>query len=205
MPRVLEKIERRLGEKLLLKGDRCAGPKCAQVRRAYPPGIHGKRRRRGASEYGALLSTKQKIRFLYGLDEREIERYSQEAVARTGTFGALFLQALESRLDNAVFRLGFTPSRRMARHAVSYGHIRVNDRKVNIPSYRVRQGDTIAIAQRSLSSPMFADLEIKLKKHEPVKWLKRSAEKREGIVSAVPQGEEDLMEEVTKIKEFYSR
>lgn len=203
--KILEKVERRLGEKLLLKGDRCAGPKCAEVRRAYPPGIHGKKRRRGSSEFGTLLRAKQKIRYLYGLDEREIERYTKEASTRIGTFDLLFLRMIGSRLDNAVFRLGFASSRRMARHAVGYGHITVNGRRVTIPSYRVRRGEVIAIAERSRNLPPFAELDSRLKRHEPPKWLERNTEKRTGTVMGAPEGEAELIEEVTKIKEFYSR
>ena len=115
MAKVLEKVERRLGEKLFLKGDRCIGPKCAFTRRSYAPGLHGKRKRRGSSEYGELLRAKQRVRFVYGLDDRDIKKYTQEAESKSGVFSSNFWHLLESRLDNAVFRLGFAPSRRNAR------------------------------------------------------------------------------------------
>src|SRR3989338_8632070 len=106
--RMREKIERRLGERLFLKGDRCLGPKCAVVRRNYPPGIQGtKRRRKDSSEYGALSREKQKVRYFYGIDNKDIKRYTESALKKRGVFSFHVLQLLERRLDNAVFRLGF--------------------------------------------------------------------------------------------------
>lgn len=208
MPTVLEKVERRLGEKLLLKGERCVGPKCALTRRSYPPGAQGKRRRRrrGLSEYGTLLREKQKIRYLYGLDDKGVKRYVRKAEARPGVFSSNFLRLLESRLDNTVFRLGFAPSRRVARHLVSYGHISVNERTVRIPSYEVRRGDVVAIKERSRSSGLFVDLEVLLKRAEPPQWLERNPAERRGTVRDVPSlAESEMSVDVAKVKEFYSR
>ena len=136
MGRVLEKVERRLGEKLFLKGEHCAGPKCAAVRRNYPPGVHGqkKKARRSRSEYSQLLREKQKVRFSYGLDDKDVERYSEEATKRPGLFVEEFIKMIESRLDNIVWRFGFAVSRRAARLLVNHGHITMNGKILNIPS-----------------------------------------------------------------------
>ncbi|MBI2121906.1 MAG: 30S ribosomal protein S4 [Candidatus Sungbacteria bacterium] len=206
MPKVLEKVERRLGEKLFLKGDRCAGPKCAAVRHPSPPGIHGKTRRRAPSEFGQYLQGKQKVRFLYGLDDRDLNRYAKKAESMRGAFAAKFLQLLERRLDNVVFRLGFTGSRRSARQAVSHGHIRVNGRRVSVPSYQVKIGEVVSINPGARQSSHFADLEHRLKKYTPPVWL--ALEKDQVAGKVVGSAESDMSGtsgELIKIKEFYSR
>lgn len=204
--RVLEKRERRLGEKLFLKGDRCQSQKCALTRRAYAPGIHGKSRRRGLSEYGQLVKEKQKVRFLYGLDSKDVEVYSKKATSKSGVFSVIFLKLLESRLDNVVFRTGLAGSRRIARQLVNHGHALVNGKTVNIPSYQVKKGEVISLKERALASPRFADLETKLKKHYPPTWINLDRNKKTGTIVAVPGVEEtELTADVMKIKEFYSR
>ncbi len=206
--KILEKTERRLGEKLFLKGDRCIGPKCAMVRRAYPPGAHGKKRsrRRDSSEFGSLLREKQKVRFTYGLDDRDVKRYAQKAAAARGVFSVTFMRLLESRLDNVVFRLGFVSSRHLARQLVSHGHVTVHSRTVTIPSYQVRKGDMVAIKERMLGTPLFSELGTRLKKHTPPAWLTLDRERRIGMVTTevMPEGNEMLMDTM-KIKEFYFR
>lgn len=208
MPRVLEKVERRLGEKLFLKGERCLGPKCALTRRNYPPGVHGKskKKKRAGSEYGQLLREKQKVRFLYGLDDKELARYSKKAAGRTGLFSSEFIRLVEARLDNAVFRLGFADSRRTARMMVSHGHIVVNGKIVTIPSYRVKKGEEITIKEASLASPLFTGLDLHLKKIEAPRWLNLDKIKKVGIPISLPEAE-DLKETfgLAKVKEFYSR
>lgn len=208
MPRVLEKTERRLGERLLLKGIRCSGPKCATVRRAYPPGAHGKKRgkRRGASEYGELLREKQKIRFLYGLDDREVERYSKKAARITGVFSSNFLRLLENRLDNVIFRLGLAESRRIARQLTSHGHVLVNGKRVSIPSYQVRAGDVIALREQILSSTLFYEFDARIKGYEAPRWLELDKAKKSGKVLRLPDAEDAATTiDIIKIKEFYSR
>lgn len=206
MTKILEKVERRLGEKLLLKGERCAGPKCAMVRRSYPPGSHGKARRKRISEYGELLREKQKVRFVYGLDDKDIKRYSKEAASRPGVFGSNFWRLLETRLDNIVFRIGFTISRRASRALVGHGHILVNGRSVKASSYRVKLGDVVSIKERSLKTPLFTELDLRLKNYEAPKWLSIDKEKKEGRVVRIPDADEfDVTFDVIKIKEFYSR
>ncbi len=208
MPRVLEKVERRLGEKLFLKGERCAGPKCAVIKRSYPPGAHGrsKKKKRAGSEYGQLLREKQKVRFLYGLDDKEIERYSKKAAERRGLFSSEFIKLVETRLDNTVFRLGFADSRRSARMMVSHGHIVINGKRVTIPSYRVKKGEEITIKEASLASPLFAELEAHLKKIEAPRWLNLDKAKKLGVPISLPEAE-DVKEtfEFAKVKEYYSR
>lgn len=209
MPKILEKVERRLGEKLFLKGEHCAGPKCAAIRRGYPPGAHGKKRgsKRAGSEYGQMLREKQKVRFFYGLDDKEVERYSKEAAKRRrGLFSMELMRLLETRLDNAVFRLGFAESRRSARMMVSHGHITVNGRVLNIPSYHVKKGEEIAVKEISLASSLFGELETRLKKIETPRWLNLDKSKKSGKVISLPEAE-DRKEtfELAKVKEFYSR
>jgi len=210
--RILEKVERRLGEKLFLKGDRCVSQKCAFSRRSYPPGIHGKKgkkgggRKRGLSEMGKLLQEKQKVRFLYGLDDKNLERYYKDSIRKPGIFIINFLKLLEGRLDNVVLRMGLAESRHRARQFISHGHILVNGRKLNIPSYQVKIGDTIAIKEKSLSLPIFADLETKLKKHEIPSWLQLDPVKKTGKIVVRPETETfQSIFDVSKIKEFYSR
>lgn len=206
MPKILEKTERRLGEKLFLKGDRCIGPKCALTRRSYPPGSHGKKRRRGLSEFGELLREKQRVRFLYGLDDKDVKRYTKEAALKSGVFSSNFWRMLESRLDNAVFRLGLAPSRRVARQMVLHGHIMLNGRAVNIPSVQLKKDDILSIKESSLSSPLFGELDSRLKKIEAPSWLLPDKAQKSGKVVAVPETESlETYFNATKIKEFYSR
>lgn len=208
MPRILEKVERRLGEKLFLKGDRCAGPKCAAVRRGFPPGPHGKGRgkKRAGSDFSVLLREKQRTKYLYGLDEREVSRYSKEASAKGGVFSSQFLRLIESRLDNAVFRLGFGPSRRVARQLVGHGHVLVNGKSVNIPSCLVRKGDVITVKEKIAASAMVGDFSARLKRHDAPGWLKLDPEKKTGEVVRLPEIEDiTTIIDPTKVKEFYSR
>jgi small subunit ribosomal protein S4 len=134
---------RREGEKLLLKGERCLTDKCAVDRRAYPPGEHGRGRRRKQSEYLAQLREKQKARRYYGVLEKQFRNYYELAARQPGMTGGNLLVLLELRLDNVVYRLGFGASRRQSRQLVRHGHFTVNGRRVNIPSYRVKPDDMI--------------------------------------------------------------
>src|SRR5438270_7586750 len=142
---------RRDGVKLFLKGERCYTSKCAIERRKYPPGQHGQRQRKLA-DYGIQLREKQKLKRIYRVLERQFRSYFREAVRRKGVTGELLLQLLETRLDNTVYRLGFGLSRRQARQLVNHAHFQVNGKKVNIPSYQVRPGDAIAVAEKSRSA-----------------------------------------------------
>jgi len=208
MPRILEKVERRLGEKLFLKGDRCVGPKCAMIRRAYPPGIHGKKRSRGrgSSEYRELLREKQKVRFFYSLDDGQIKRYVEKASSRGGVFGENLLRALERRLDVVVWRLGFTPSRRTARQAISHGHITVNGRPISSSSYAVEKGDVVGLGGRGMKSGMFRAFVEGQHTPPPPSWLALNKEKAQGSVAGLPAAEElGFSFDLAKVKEFYSQ
>ena len=134
---------RREGEKLFLKGERCLTDKCGVDRRAYPPGEHGRGRRRKQSEYLTQLREKQKARRYYGVLEGQFSNYYKTAARQQGITGENLLCLLESRLDNVVYRLGFGASRRQARQLIRHGHFTVNGRKVNIPSFRVKTDDVI--------------------------------------------------------------
>ena len=142
---------RREGTKLFLKGSRCLTEKCAVERRAYPPGQHGPSLSRGrkASEYAKQLREKQKVKRIYGLSERQFRNTFEEAARRPGVTGTNLLQELEARLDNLVYRMGFAVSRRQARQLVRHGHIEVNGRRVNVPSYRAQPGQEIRVATSS--------------------------------------------------------
>ena len=148
------KLCRRETVKLFLKGDKCFTEKCPVERRAYAPGEHGQGRRSKMSEYGTQLREKQKLRRTYGVLERQFAVYFDRATRQQGITGEVLLQLLERRLDNIVYRMGFAPSRAAARQLVRHGHLRVNARKVNIPSYRLRPGDVITVREKSHQLPV---------------------------------------------------
>jgi small subunit ribosomal protein S4 len=153
------KLCRREGMKLFLKGERCLSPKCAVERRAFPPGMHGKKQtfRRKTSDYGTQLREKQKARRVYGVMERQFRRYFEEASRTTGMTGVNLLAMLERRLDNVVYRLGLADSRPQARQLVRHGHFEVNGRKTNIPSFQVSVGDVIKVRASAQSKTYFKD------------------------------------------------
>jgi small subunit ribosomal protein S4 len=183
---------RRAREKLFLKGEKCFGPKCSLTRKPYPPGIFGKggkrkRSPRGLSEFGAQLREKQKQKFSYGLRERQFANYLKEAQARGGGNIKTYLyELLESRLDNVVFRMGFADSRSQARQLVSHGHIMVNGKRIDIPSYRTKKGDKISLRPQSVKKSIFKDLEIKIKKYNPPTWINLDKENKVGEIIGRP-------------------
>lgn len=197
---------RREGAKLFLKGDRCYSRKCAIERRNYPPGQHGQSGTTKVKEYGVQLREKQKMRRIYGVRERQFRIYLQEAMRRRGVTGETLLQLAETRLDNAVYRLGFAASRSQARELVSHGHFMVNGRKVNTASYQVRPGDVIEVKDSSKNlQPIMAALESTAGSRVP-SWLVMDPEKRTGKVDHVPARDEiDTQVDETLIVEFYSR
>ncbi len=142
------KLCRRERTKLFLKGARCESSKCAIERRPYPPGEHGRGRIK-ETQYLIQLREKQKARRIYGVLERQFRNYYKHAARQSGITGENLLRMLESRLDNVVYRAGFAASRRQARQLVSHGHFRVNERRVDVPSYRVRAGDVVTLRDRS--------------------------------------------------------
>jgi len=201
---------RRSGEKLFLKGERCFSQKCAIVKRAYAPGAHGaqrkKGRRGGSSEYGRQLAEKQRIKKIYGVLERQFKKYFLEASRGKGDTRENLMKILEKRLDNVIFRLGFAASRAAARQLASHGHVLVNGRRLNIPSYSVRVGDTLAFKERIKKSKIFENLAATLKKYEAPRWLVLDKEKLEAKVALEPTAEDfgDLTS-IGLIVEFYSR
>lgn len=197
---------RRAGQKLFLKGERCFGQKCAMIRKPYVPGVHGKSYRRRISEYGQQLAEKQKVRHTYGISEQQFKRYFKEIVRQKGNKEELLARKLENRLDNVVFRLGWARSRRLARQIVNHGHILVNGRKVDIPSYQVKKGAVIKLKERSRKLTLFKDLKAFLKKQEIPQWLSLDREKLEGKVKTQPKVEDmGKVGELNMIIEYYSR
>jgi len=165
----------------------------------------GGTRRRKVSEYGVQLKEKQKVKFVYGVQERQFQRYYLKASTMKGITGDLMLQLLELRLDNVVYRLGLAKTRRMARQVVNHGHIRVNGNKVDIPSYSVKVGDVITLRARSASSEQFKGLREGTTVLTP-KWLTFDAPNLTGTVNALPAREDlDLQVQENLIVEFYSR
>ena len=155
---------RRIGEKLFLKGERCSLPKCAMVKRNYPPGFHGQKGKKRQSDYGLQLAEKQKAKKQYNLLEKQFKLTFSKAQKQTGDAGENLLKLLETRLDNVVFRLGIATSRIQARQFVGHGHIRVNDKKVDIPSFQVKQGDVVRVKSSSKKYKYFRELLEKLTK-----------------------------------------
>jgi len=197
---------RRAGQKLFLKGERCFSQKCAMVRRPYAPGVHGKTLRRRVSEYGLQLAEKQKIRHTYGVSERQFKKYFREIVGQKGNKEDLFVGKLEGRLDNVVFRLGWARSRRLARQIVNHGHILVNGRKVNIPSFQVKKGDVLEIKKLSKKMALFQDLKIFLKQYEVPSWLSLDKKTLEAKVKDNPKVDDlSSVGALSMIIEYYSR
>ena len=199
-----EKKERALGVHLFLKAERCSSGKCALVRRPYRPGQHGKSRRKQLSEYGLQLAEKQKIMFSYGLKEKAMERIFKEALHKKEAITATIVNLLERRLDNAVFRMGFAPSRITAKQYISHGHILVNGRRVTIPSFQVKAGDVIAIREKSKESLLFKGLSDNLKKYEAPVWLQLDREKLVGTVKSLPHDVE-IPFDINLVVDFYSK
>lgn len=203
------KICRRAKTKLFLKGEKCLSPKCPMVLKPYTPGFQGKKHRRRSSEYGTQLIEKQKLKYWYGLSEKSLKRYVKEVLSKKGRAGnaqTLLMQNLEKRLDNIVYRLGFAVSRRAARQFVSHNHFLVNEKRVNIPSFRVKKGDKITLEESSRTKKIFQNLDVGLKKSQRPVWLKLDAKKLEAVVMGEPSAEEvALPVEMSHIFEFYSR
>jgi len=191
--------------KLFLKGDRCMTKKCAFERRPTPPGPHQQRRRK-PSEYGLQLREKQKARRIYGVLERQFRKTFGEASKRTGMTGEVLLRFLELRLDNVVFRLGLAANREQARQMVTHGHFDVNGRKTNIPSYRVRVGDTIQVRGRSRNLTFFKEVSETLRAKQVPQWLSLQAPALSGSVLALPERSDcDQSVREQLIVEYYSR
>ena len=197
---------RRENLKLFLKGDRCYSDKCAFDRRSYPPGQHGQRRGRKISDYGIQLREKQKVKRMYGLSEKQFHLFFKRADKQKGITGINLLVALERRLDNVVYRLGFVDSRAQGRHFVRHNHFLVNTKKVNIPSYLIKIGDTIEVREKSRKIQAISNaLDAVVRRGVP-QWLDLEKENLKGVVKSFPVREElttPIQEQL--IVELYSR
>ena len=196
---------RREGQKLFLKGARCYTDKCAVGRRAYAPGQHGQGRKKN-SEYGIQMRAKQMTRRYYGVLESQFRKYYEAATKKRGKTGEEMLVLLERRLDNVVYHLGWADSRPQARQMVTHGHIAVNGKRVDIPSYLVKAGDVVSVMDHTRKSDSFKAL-LEANASRPIpKWLESDREKAEGKVVALPvRAEIDLPVDETLIVEYYSK
>ncbi len=197
---------RRENVKLFLKGDRCLSDKCAINKRNYAPGLHGQRRRTKLSEYGLQLREKQKVKRTYGLMESQFRSYFQKAARAQGVTGINLLVLLERRLDNVVYRMGFADSRAQARQLVRHGHMRVNGRKVNIPSFLIKQGDAVEPREKSRNMEVIrGNMEHIAQKQIP-EWLHVDASAMRGVVQTLPSREDISMPiQEQLIVELYSK
>jgi small subunit ribosomal protein S4 len=196
---------RREGEKLFLKGNRCFTDKCAVDRRGYPPGERGRDRRIKETNYGTQLREKQKARRTYGVLEAQFRKYFRWAERAKGVTGLALLQLLETRLDNVVFRLGFAPNRRTARQLVTHRHFTVNGRIVNVPSFRVKPGDTIRVREHSRKIPSIRE-SMENRRGDTLSWLSVERESFSGRLVSLPGREEipvPIQEQL--IVELYSK
>ncbi|MFW5730492.1 MAG: 30S ribosomal protein S4 [Desulfonatronovibrionaceae bacterium] len=199
------RICRREGTKLFLKGDRCYTDKCAYDRRAYPPGEHGRARKK-FSDYAIQLREKQKVRRMYGLLEGQFRKYFDTADSRKGATGENLLILLERRLDNVVYRLGFANSRIQARQLVRHGHINVNGRRVNIPSFTLREGDEVSVREKSRKILLFQEAQEVLARRGAPSWVEVDGNQFKGMVKALPV-REDITFPINEqlIVELYSK
>ena len=199
------RICRREGEKLFLKGDRCFTEKCSVERRKYPAGQHGQRRGK-LSDYGFQLREKQKVKNIYGLLEKQFRRYFEMASKKKGSTGETLLQLLERRLDNVVFRMGFATNRSQARQFIGHGFFKVNGRRVNMPSFQVRPGDTVEVVDAKKSHAYIEENLAKAEHRGLPSWMDIAAETRSGKVTHIPTREEiplDVQEQL--VVELYSK
>ncbi|MDP3697253.1 MAG: 30S ribosomal protein S4 [Candidatus Taylorbacteria bacterium] len=203
-----EKIERRIGEKLFLKGERSHSQKSAMIKKPYPPGMHGRKRGKKPSEYGLQLKSKQKVKNIYRLLEKQFKNYIKSTLASKKEPYEAILNKLEHRLDNVVFRSGFAQSRDQARQLVNHGHITVDGKKIDIASYEVSVGEIIGVREGSKKSPYFTNLMPQwLKAYEAPAWIELDKEKVTARVNGSPALAESGIraDDLQAIIEFYSR
>ncbi len=201
----VEKIERRFGVSLNLKGERRLAGKSALDKRPYGPGQHGQRRKK-VSEYGTQLSEKQKAKFMYGVSEKQMRSLFAEAKRRSGNTGTNLITLLEQRLDNVVYRMGFATTRRFARQLVNHGHVLVDGKRVDIPSYRVKPGQKVEIREKSKQNPQITRAVELTSQTGVAAWVDVDADKRFGIFTRLPEREEVVIPvEERFIVELYSK
>jgi len=201
----VEKIERRFGVSLNLKGERRLAGKSALEKRPYGPGQHGQRRKK-ISEYGMQLAEKQKAKIMYGVAEKQFRNLFKEAKRRQGNAGENLISLLEQRLDNVVYRMGFATTRRFARQLVTHGHVLVDGKRVDIPSYRVKPGQKIEIKEKSKNNPQIQRA-IELTNQTGIAaWVDVDQDKVFGIFTRLPEREEVVIPvEERLIVELYSK
>lgn len=201
----VEKIERRFGVSLNLKGERRLAGKSALEKRPFAPGQHGQRRKK-VSEYGLQLNEKQKAKFMYGVSEKQLRGLFGEAKRRTGNTGTNLVMLLEQRLDNVVYRMGFSTTRRFARQFVNHGHILVDGKRVDIPSYRVKPGQKIEIREASKKNPQVTRALELTNQTGIAAWVDVESEKVFGIFTRLPEREEVVIPvEERLIVELFSK
>ena len=196
---------RREGTKLFLKGDRCFTDKCAQERRPYAPGQHGRARKK-LSEYALQLREKMKVRRIYGVLEKQFRGYFEDADMAKGVTGANLLVILERRLDNVVYRMGFANSRNQARQMVRHGIFTLNGHKVTIPSLQVRVGDEIAVPEKNRNIPVIAAAQDVIARRGCPAWVEVDGAAFKGVIKALPQ-RDDIQTPIEEslIVELYSK
>ncbi len=201
----VEKLERRLGVSLALKGERRLAGKSALDKRPYAPGQHGQKRGK-ISEYGMQLREKQKAKFMYGVSEKQFRKLFAEAARVDGNTGENLIKIIEQRLDNVVYRMGFATTRRFARQLVTHGHILVDGKKVNIPSFKVKVGQKIEIREKSKTNPQIVRAIDLTAQTGIVPWVDVEKDKFFGIFTRMPEREEVVIPvEERLIVELYSK
>jgi small subunit ribosomal protein S4 len=201
----VEKLERRLNADLGLKGERRLNGKSALEKRPFAPGQHGQRRTK-LSEYGQQLQEKQKAKILYGIPEKQFRKYFKEAARREGNTGSNLISLIETRLDNVVFRMGFATTRANARQFVTHGHVLVDGKKLDIPSYSVRAGQKIEIREKSKSNTQIVRALELTNQTGMVDWVSVDKEKVFGIFTRIPTREEVVIPVQERlIVELYSK
>ncbi|MBU0633000.1 30S ribosomal protein S4 [bacterium] len=201
----VEKIERRFGVSLALKGERRLAGKSALDKRPYAPGQHGQRRKK-VSEYGLQLNEKQKAKFMYGVSEKQFRTLFEEANRRTGNTGSILITLLETRLDNVLYRMGFASTRRFARQLVNHGHVLVDGKRVDIPSYAVKPGQKVEIREKSKKNPQVVRAIELTNQTGLAPWVDIDADKVFGIFTRLPEREEVIIPvEERLIVELYSK
>ena len=198
---------RREGMKLFLKGERCHSEKCAIERRNFVPGQHGKDRKAKLVGYGVQLREKQKVRRIYGVLERQFRNTFEKAALAKGITGENLMAGLERRLDSVIYRMGFGTSRAQARQVVRHGHIQVNGRKVNIPSFQVKPGDEVAVRESSRNNPAIIAARDATAHAPAPNWIDVDRDGLKGRVQSLPKRDELVQIQLNEqlIVELYSK
>lgn len=203
------KICRRASKKLFLKGEKCFTPKCVFEKKPYAPGMpdSARKHRKTFSEYGFQLREKQKVKNIYRVSEKQFANYIKEASSKHDVSPAERLyENLESRLDSTVFRIGFASSRSLARQMVSHGHITVNGKKLDIPSFKVKKGDVLEVREGSKKKSLFSELPTSLEKQNVPNWIKVDLGSMSGTIQGIPKLDQgEVIFNLTSVLEFYSR